>query len=226
MFSTSLCQQFYQRRIPVVALSLCNTNVVRSLSAAPRRFQCRESRTTTASNPLQNGNNFQVIYKFPYIRVARALCRLKIYQTAVTSLAVPGTGYLAYVGVVQPGIFISATVINAFACVTLYVMGEIFRRIVGNIYYDGERRLVKVSHLTFWGRRSDVYIPPEDIIPLTDTSDNPTDIYTQLLRYSQPKFNLFLCLRFGGIIDEEKFSNVFGLLNPEEQMKTFNSSEK
>ncbi|KAK8741438.1 hypothetical protein OTU49_002220 [Cherax quadricarinatus] len=216
MLSTALSQQVYRRGIPLVAFLRCNTNVVRPLCSATRQHQCKESQIITTSKPLQNGNSFQMIYKFPHIRLARSLCRLKIHQTALTCLALPAAGYFAYVGLLGLERFVGVAAINGLALVMLYVMGEIFRRIVGHVYYDTQSSLAKVSHLNFWGSRKDIYIPSSDIVPIADTSDNPADIYVRLLRYSQPKFSLFLFLRFGGIIDHEKFSIVFGSLKPEQ----------
>ncbi|XP_042235747.1 transmembrane protein 186-like [Homarus americanus] len=219
MFSSFLPQQICLRRIPLVALTRYNATVVRPLSSSLRCYQSTKSQVDSIKKTQQNGNNFEIIYKFPYIRLAHALCRLKIYQTGLTGLAVPGAGYFVFLGSLDPGSFVAVVVINGLAFLMLYVMGEIFRRTVGHVYYDSRSNLVKVSHLTFWGGRKDVHIPSSDIVPLTDTSDNLADIYVRLLRYSQPKFSLFLWLRFGGIIDYQKFNSVFGDLHPEEQLK-------
>jgi len=163
-------------------------------------------------------NNYQMIYKFPYIVQSRAVCRLKVYQTAITSVAVPVVGYLNHIGAVDTQAFLGTLAIGGFATVMLYVMGEIFRRLVGIIYYSPSENSVKISHLSFWGKRKDIYVPLEDIVPLTDIGESPTDLYVKLLRYSKPKSELFFSLRFGGILDIEKFEEVFGRLNPEEQL--------
>ncbi|XP_063592725.1 transmembrane protein 186-like isoform X1 [Penaeus indicus] len=162
--------------------------------------------------------DYQIIYKFPYIVLARAICRLKIYQTAVCGFAVPAVGYLAYNGVLDTQVFASTAAVGGLAFVMLFVMGEIFRRTVGHIYYNARKDIVKVSHLSFWGNRKDIFIPVEDLVPITDTSDIPSDIYVHLLRFSKPKDSLYLFLRFGGIRDTEKFTYALGLLKPEDQL--------
>lgn len=155
-------------------------------------------------------DDFKIIYKFPYIALTRGFCRLKIYQTGLTCLAVPFVGYCTHVGTLTSQALISTLTISGLAFLMLCVMGEIFRKIVGHIYINSERDLVKISHLTFWGGRRDIVIPTEDLVPLTDTTENPRDIYIRLFRYSKPKHSLYMCLRFGGIIDIERFSYVFG----------------
>lgn len=162
--------------------------------------------------------DYQMIYKFPYIVLARAICRLKIYQTAVCGFAVPAVGSLAYNGVLSTQIFAATAALGGLAFVMLFVMGEIFRRTVGHIYFSASKDTVKVSHLTFWGNRKDIIIPIDDLVPIADTSDIPSDIYVHLLRFSNPKDSLYLFLRFGGIRNVEKFTYALGLLKPEDQL--------
>lgn len=169
--------------------------------------------------PNNAKNDYQMIYKFPYIVQSRTVSRLKIYQTAITSVAIPVVGYLTHVGTVDIQGFLATLSIGGLATLMLYVMGEFFRRLVGIVYYNSSESSVKISHLSFWGNRKDIYVPLEDIVPLTDTDDSPTDVYVKLLRYSKPKSKLFLSLRFGGIVDSEKFVEVFGSLTPEEQLQ-------
>lgn len=183
-------------------------------------FSTRSSHDVENANESLNkyGNNYQMIYKFPYIVQCRTVSRLKIYQTAITSIAIPVAGYLTHVGTVDIQGFLATASIGGLATVMLVVMGEFFRRLVGIIYYNPSEDSVKISHLSFWGNRKDIYVPLDDIVPLTDTDDNPMDIYVKLLRYSKPKSKLYLSLKFGGILDSEKFVEVFGSLNPEEQL--------
>lgn len=184
-------------------------------------FSTRSSHDVENANESSNKprNNYQMIYKFPYIVQCRTVSRIKIYQTAITSIAVPVVGYLTHVGTVDFQGFLATLSIGTLATVMLYVMGEFFRRLVGIIYYNPSESSVKISHLSFWGNRKEVYVPLDDIVPLTDTDDNPTDVYVKLLRYSKPKSKLYMSLRFGEIVDSEKFVEVFGHLKPEEQLQ-------
>lgn len=223
MLGVTSARQFCRRGVSVFSTlhaAVPRTNVIhhRQLLTSVASLKSKDN-SNGDQKTLKAADEFQLIYKFPFIVQARAVCRLKIYQTAICGLAVPCVGSLAYNGVLSTEAFAATAVIGGFAFAMLYVMGEIFRRTVGHIYYSAEKDTVKVSHLTFWGGRKDILIPLSDLVPITDTSDIPTDIYVHLLRYSQPKSSLFLCLRFGGIIDSEKFSLALGLLRPEEQLK-------
>lgn len=209
MLSIAVCGHLC-RRGGLIAGAVSRSNCqVRGLLSTPRSLQ----KVQPQSSQDDRHQNYDVIFKFPYIVFARIVCRLKLYQTAATTLAVPCAGYLAHVGSVDLQTVTSIVLINGLAFVMLYVMGEIFRRIIGLIYYNPEADVVKISHLTFWGKRRDIIVPRNDIVPLADTSDRPSDIYIRLLRYSQPKFSLFLCVRFGGIVDFQKFCQVFGELD-------------
>ncbi|KAK3865953.1 hypothetical protein Pcinc_020761 [Petrolisthes cinctipes] len=208
MLSTSLCSHLCRRGGLIAGAVSKSSYQVRGLLSIPRTLQAVQPQ----KNQDNRDQNYDVIYKFPYIVFARSVCRLKIYQTAITTLAVPCAGYLAHVGSVELDTFISIVLTNGLAILMLYVMGEIFRRIIGHISYNPETGVVKISHLTFWGQRRDIFVPHSDIVPIADTSDNPNDIYIRFLRYSQPKFSLFMCLRFGGIVDFQKFYQVFGEL--------------
>ena len=56
---------------------------------------------TTQSSPRQPRQadpDYEIIYRFPYITTVRLICRLKIYQTALTLAAVPATVLLQDIG--------------------------------------------------------------------------------------------------------------------------------
>ncbi|XP_074651602.1 transmembrane protein 186-like [Tubulanus polymorphus] len=153
--------------------------------------------------------DFELIYKFPYIVHMRVISRLKLYQTGLVALMAPPLAYLQSTGVIDPALTVGFGGMFLLAGGMLAVMSEFFRRIIGLMSLSRDKKLLKVSHLTFWGKRRDVYIDPMDVIPLVECSDNSSDIYIKFLRYSKTDKLLF-SLRFGGIKDMEKFCEVFG----------------
>lgn len=62
-----------------------------------------------------------------------------------------------------------------FASVSLIGAGELSRRFVGLIYYSKEHDAVKISHLTFLGRRADKYYRVEDIVSLGESPEDPNN---------------------------------------------------
>lgn len=102
--------------------------------------------------------------------------------------------------------------LGAIAVIMLYIMGEFFRRFVGILYLSKDQQTLKVAHLTFWGNRRDKIMPVSDVLPFSELTDRPSDVYFKLRRYScQDTFNV--CLRYGGVINREKVEAVFGAID-------------
>lgn len=186
----------------------------RSTSCMTAHSQCnfRHVSSSTSQNHV-SPESFAVVYRFPYIVFVRALSRLKLLQTGVAALGIPTTGILSNMQYIDPEVFYMMSGVGLFACAMLYVMSELTRRAVGAIYIDPERRLVKVSHLTFWGARKNIIVPVDDIVPLADISEEPKNIYVKLKRYSTEDV-LYFSIKYGLIFDKEAFELVFGKLEP------------
>lgn len=162
--------------------------------------------SSTTSHP-----DFIPIYKFPYIVQANIICRLKLYQTGITVLMVPAAtiGYMA--GLTTAVQCQNVGLICGLACIMLYIMGGFFQRLVGIMYLKNTGDTLKISHLTFMGKRRDVIALVEDVVPLADMGDhvNPKKIYHHLKFYSN-KQTFYFIIRFGGILQPKLFAHVFG----------------
>lgn len=152
---------------------------------------------------------YRIIYRFPHIRTARAISRMKLYQTALTGTCVPLSIFLYSNGHAGPEVCIAAVSVSSFAAVMLCVMSAYTRRLIGLVAVSGDGSVIRLSHLTFWGKRHDVYVPPEDVVPFSDTSENESDAYLKVRRYSSPDV-LYLTLKYGQIVDQEAVARVFG----------------
>lgn len=106
--------------------------------------------------------------------------------------------------------------ITCFSTALLYSFGHMFRRLIGSIYISPDGNLVRISHLTFFGNRQETVVQLCDIAPLVDSNPNMRDIFLRVtatdLTNDALKHPLYLSLRFGGIVDREKFMQVFGTL--------------
>lgn len=102
--------------------------------------------------------------------------------------------------------------IASFACLMLYVISYYLRRLIGIIALNGTGDILKVSHLNFWGRREDFYVPVEQVVPIAQYEARVYDAYIPFLRYDD-KGKYYMSLRWGGILDKEKFVNVFGTIS-------------
>jgi len=165
-----------------------------------------------SSSKLHANAQFTVFYRFPYITAARFISRLKLYQTAVVVLAVPPTVYYYNIGDIglEPcvGIIAASTV----ALTMLYIFTNFFQRVVGLVALSSDEKLVRLSHLTFFGGRNDLVVPVDDIVPLSDTSEISNDVFVKVHRYSTTD-TLYMSLLYGRIENVETFQKIFGIIN-------------
>ncbi|NXJ84068.1 TM186 protein, partial [Trogon melanurus] len=154
---------------------------------------------------------FRLVYRFPWIKYCRVLSRLKLLQTATTTLLLPPVCYLYLQDQVSQNVLFYTAGIAFFAGAMLYGMSYFFRRMIGLIYLSETGCTVKVSHLTFWGRRNDIYCPVEAVVTLDETGDSKGELLLQFKRYNSTDV-LYFTTRFGQIVDREKFTQIFGEL--------------
>ncbi|NXE03507.1 TM186 protein, partial [Lophotis ruficrista] len=152
---------------------------------------------------------FKLVYRFPGIKYCRVVSRLKLLQTATTAAILPPVCYLYLQDQVSQNILLYTTGIALFAGAMLYGMSYFFRRIIGLIYLNETGRTVKVSHLTFWGRRNDIYCPVETVVTLDEVGDSKGELLLQFKRYNSADI-LYFTIKFGQIVDRQKFTQIFG----------------
>lgn len=153
-----------------------------------------------------------MIYSQPHMRLLRAVSRLKLLQTSVTVLLLPPVFLLHLQGSVSLFLLGYSTAIALFAGVMLYTASHFLRRVVGAMYLNQSQSMLKVSHLTFWGRRCDIQLAVEDVMTIGDTGDSQNETILRLRRYSSSE-TFYFSTRLGRVVDREGFQKVFGTLN-------------
>ncbi|CAK6974568.1 transmembrane protein 186 isoform X2 [Scomber scombrus] len=154
---------------------------------------------------------YNMIYKLPHIKLLSALSRLKLIQTAITVVILPPVIFLYLQGDISSFLVGYTTAIALFAGIMLYTASHFVRRVVGIMYLDPSQTTLKVSHLTFWGRRHDIYLPVSDVMTISDTGDTANETILKLKRYSSPE-TLYFSPYFGRVVDQQGFEKVFGSL--------------
>ncbi|XP_047221808.1 transmembrane protein 186 [Girardinichthys multiradiatus] len=154
---------------------------------------------------------YSMIYTLPHIKLLRAISRLKLLQTAITVVVLPPVYLFCFQGNASFFLVSYATGIALFAGVMLYVASHFFRRVVGMMYLDSSQTTLKVSHLTFWGKRQDIYLRVSDVMTIGDTGDSATETILKLKRYSSPE-TFYFSTHFGRVMDKQGFEKVFGSL--------------
>ncbi|XP_061455632.1 transmembrane protein 186 [Rhineura floridana] len=159
----------------------------------------------------ESTNQYRLIYRFPWIRHCRVLSRAKLLQTAFTFLILPPIWVLYWQSRVTLEQCYYSTGIACFAAVMLYGMSFYLRRIIGMMYLNEDGTMLKVAHLTFWGKRRDMYCPVETVMTLGDSGEDSNELLLPFKQYDIDHF-LYFSLRFGQIVDREGFARVFGEL--------------
>lgn len=152
---------------------------------------------------------YTLIYHLPHIKLIRAVSRLKLLQTAITVVILPPVVGLYLHGDVSLFLVSYSTGIAVFAGVMLYTASHFFRRVVGMMYLDPSQTTLKVSHLTFWGKRNDIYLPVSDVMTIGDTGDSKNERILRLKTYSSQQ-TFYFSTHFGRVVDEQGFQRVFG----------------
>ena len=116
--------------------------------------------------PGTETETFQMVYRFDAIRAFGYLSRLKVAQTALTVVALPPGLYWYSQGLMTFNSLCLAGGIAGFALAMLCWMSHFFRRLVGILYVNESGTMLRVAHLTFWGRRQETYCPVADVIPM------------------------------------------------------------
>lgn len=155
--------------------------------------------------------SYTLIYRLPYIKLFKAVSRLKLLQTGITLVILPPVYYFYLQGVVSLFLVGYSSGIALFAGVMLYVASHFLRRVVGLMYVDSTQTTLKVSHLTFWGKRSDLFIPVSDVMTIADTGDSTSETILKLKTYSSPQ-TFYFSPYYGNIVDKVRFEKVFGKL--------------
>ncbi|XP_037360474.1 transmembrane protein 186 [Talpa occidentalis] len=190
---------------PLCGLWCCN-------APNPRRLLGSGSSTSKEKPPGPEAEKFQMVYRFDAIRAFGVLSQLKVAQTALTVVALPPGWYWYSQGLMTLDNLCLAGGVAGFALTMLCWMSYFFRRLVGFLYVNEAGTVLRVAHLTFWGWRQDTYCPVADVIPFTETKDRPQELFMRIQQYSG-KQTFYLTLRYGRILDRERFTEVFGMLD-------------
>jgi len=172
------------------------------------------SKHTAVPDSIQAGPadvQFTVFYRFPYIVAARFIQRLKLYQTGLVVAAVPPTVYYYNIGAVAFQPCMGVLAVSTLAMTMLYIFANFFQRVVGLVALSDDKKLVRLSHLTFFGGRNDVIVPVDDIVPFSDSFEMSDDVFVKVRRYSTSD-TLYMTLVYGHIENVDAFKRVFGII--------------
>ena len=178
--------------------------------------------STETPKTIENssGNDFDAykeIFRFAHIPILLIVCRGKIYITASICTCSPIILYSwFYDNLGQQDLNVFGSLMG-FSVGTLFFFGEFFRRCVCMVYISKDDTTVKLSHMSFWGKRKNIEVPLEDIIPLSETSERVGNIFWKVSFYPNSdaskivdRSNLLICTKFGNVKDNVAMIKIFG----------------
>lgn len=147
---------------------------------------------------------YKKVFLFPHITKIAAFTKIKIYMTCLTFAATP------LVGSIDPATGAVFGTFLGFSSAALLLIGESARRTVGIVYLNENKDKVKIARLSFWGRRTDQIFPIDQINLLSDSDEDPQDVFWKI-KFDDPKQrSLFISTKYGGVEDPEAFKFIFG----------------
>lgn len=160
---------------------------------------------------LENSEKFALIYRFPSIRLLKLFSRLKVLQTGLALVVLPPLWYLHWINQVTFAQGFYVTGLFSFTLVFLYAISFFLQRVIGFMYLSESGTLLKISHLTFWGKRRDFCCPVESVVAL-EVEGGESNRHLLKFRQQDQKKVLYFSLLWGQVVNQEAFGKVFGVI--------------
>lgn len=165
-----------------------------------------ESLDKTLKGTTVERKEWQPIYKFSLIQSLVTFNRLKVYQFGLTALVLPVS--FAIPAYLDPLI---VTSVGLSGAATLTLASFAFKNMIGFIYTKPtDPDVVKFAYATFWGGRKDVEMKIDDVVPFSQLPRTVLDSKISVLKFKNGQSNMKLVYKFGGVIDYNEFTRVFG----------------
>lgn len=139
------------------------------------------------------------------------ICRLKIYQTILSFSFSFYLSYLYFLNEIEKKTLMFGFGVSLFAVTMLFIAGNVFKKMIGFVYLNHDNSLIKLAHLSFWGKRIDTIYKLNNVVPLSDSNNFNIDkaMFAKIKFYdSQDEY--YINLRFGEVTKSESFRKIFG----------------
>lgn len=183
------------------------TNLLKQLKITP--FKTLNSYVHRKVNGTTVSSSFIPVYRFPYVPLCAAINKIKKIQLYVFVVTAP-TSYVCYmINVCGSQIPLAVSTVGIASTIALFSVGQLFSRIIGNVYVSRDQEQVKLAYLDFWGKRKDVICDIKDITSLYDSSPSIKDFLYKsvwISSHEKPfKINLSNCQ----ILNDDLFKHSF-----------------
>ncbi|KAM0737538.1 Transmembrane protein 186 [Formica fusca] len=104
----------------------------------------------------------------------------------------------------------SAIASSVITTIWLHSLGILCNNLIGYVYMKLDKQKVILSYTDYWGKRIDMEIAIDEIIPISDNPISITDfLYRNVIFFSQ-KQRLKINMKLGRIIDTDNFKCTLG----------------
>ncbi|XP_024085456.1 transmembrane protein 186 [Cimex lectularius] len=159
---------------------------------------------------ISETKGFNVIYRFTPILIGSLVNRLKKIQLYITCTTVPVSYGFFLTDYCSGDLPVSVATLCGLSMLGTAAIGQFFTRTIGFIYISDDGQEVKLSYVDFWGRRKNICLPPDEILPLSHSPRYFTDMLYQRVFLTTSVKPLKL-MKFGEITNTEGFYKIFDL---------------
>ncbi|XP_070151705.1 transmembrane protein 186-like [Polyergus mexicanus] len=155
--------------------------------------------------------DYKVIYSFPYIKHASVINIVKHRITIfTTAFIVPVMVGLYLTDIVSSDTTTSVIGSSVIITIWLHSFGIVCNNLIGYVYMKLDKEKVILSYTNYWGKRIDMEIAINEVIPISDNPISITDpLYKKVIFFSQ-KQRLKINMKVGQIIDMDNFKCILG----------------
>ena len=170
----------------------------------------RKNNSSSEVNELSKYPGYKVVYRFPYIKYASLLSRLKLNQTIITGICVPASIVLQTLNIVSQNDCLAISCTCLLLTFWTHFTFFICNNLIGLVYFKQDDQKVILSYLNYWGKRTDLTTSLQNIVPLTDTPVNVANRLYRKLDIVTCKEKLKISIPYGRITEKTHFEIIFG----------------
>ncbi|XP_012543641.1 transmembrane protein 186 [Monomorium pharaonis] len=155
--------------------------------------------------------DYEVIYRFPFIKLVASINIMKRRFTVLTAAVTPVIFGLHLASILSFDITIVSITTGVLTTVWLHSLGIFCNNLIGYVYLKLDEEKVILSYVDYWGKRIDLQTLINEITPMSDNPISITDPLFRKIILSSQKQNLKINLKLGQITNVENFRSILGM---------------
>jgi hypothetical protein len=185
---------------------------VRNLSSKAARRDSNESLTQAELKELLKEEDWNAVFRYPYIRHCILICRVKMAQTLLTcGVLMPVAIANWYYSQISLEVASGVCAMGLIALAMMLVFTRFSSRLIGVISVNRNCEYARIGYLSFWGFRRNRFVPVDDIVPLSEIHNRraPHKVFVNFQQYSESE-HLYLPIQNVEIVDARLARRLFG----------------